>query len=83
MTPWHHGGSAVRLSDAELESLLARAAEEGPRRALSDVGLGAKGAVLTIHDMQSVFWMPMVAVSLKAELIPLPGAGCCDRSARA
>ena len=34
--------------------LLARAAEEGARRALSDVGLGGKDAVLTIHDMQSL-----------------------------
>ena len=54
MTPSHHGGSAVRLSDAELEAMLARAAEEGARRALSDVGLGGKDAVLTIHDMRSL-----------------------------
>ena len=54
MTPSHHGGSAARLSDAELEAMLARAAEEGARRALSDVGLGGKDAVLTIHDMRSL-----------------------------
>jgi hypothetical protein len=42
------------MSDAELEILLARAAEEGARRALSDVGLGGKDAVLTIHDMRSL-----------------------------
>ena len=42
----------VRLSDADLEAMLARAAEEGARRALSDVGLGGKDAVLTIHDMR-------------------------------
>ena len=29
-------------------------AAEGARRALSDVGLGGKDAVLTIHDMQSL-----------------------------
>ena len=29
MTPSHHGGSAARLSDADLEVMLARAAEEG------------------------------------------------------
>ena len=34
--------------------MLERAAEEGARRALSDVGLGGKDAVLTIHDMQSL-----------------------------
>ena len=54
MTPSHHGGSAVRLSDPDLEAMLARAAEEGARRALSDVGLGGKDAVLTIHDMRSL-----------------------------
>ena len=54
MTPSHHGGSAARLSDADLELMLARAAEEGARRALSDVGLGGKDAVLTIHDMRSL-----------------------------
>lgn len=34
--------------------MLAHAAEEGARRALSDVGLGGKDAVLTIHDMRSL-----------------------------
>ena len=52
MTPSHHERSAVRLSDSDLEAMLERAAEEGARRALSDVGLGGKDAVLTIHDMQ-------------------------------
>jgi hypothetical protein len=42
------------VSDAEIEPMLARAAEEGARRALSDVGLGGKDAVLTIHDMRSL-----------------------------
>ena len=54
MTPSHHGGSTARLSDTELEAMLARAAEEGARRALTDVGLGGKDAVLTIHDMRSL-----------------------------
>ena len=44
----------VRLSDHELEAMLERAAAEGARRALSDVGLGGKDAVLTIHDMHSL-----------------------------
>jgi Family of unknown function (DUF6127) len=54
MTPSHHGGSAARLSDADLEVMLARAAEEGARRALSDVRLGGKDAVLTNHDVRSL-----------------------------
>ena len=48
------------LSDAELEAILARAAQEGARRALHDVGLGDQDAVLTIHDMRSLLvWMPL------------------------
>jgi len=54
MTPPRNDMGSVRMSDAELEILLARAAEEGARRALSDVGLGGKDAVLTIHDMRSL-----------------------------
>jgi hypothetical protein len=54
MTPPRHEAGAVRLSDHDLEAMLERAAEEGARRALSDVGLGGKDAVLTIHDMRSL-----------------------------
>jgi len=54
MTPPRSDAGHVRMSDAELEAMLARAAEEGARRALSDVGLGGKDAVLTIHDMRSL-----------------------------
>jgi hypothetical protein len=54
MTPPRHDAGAVRLSDVELEAMLGRAAEEGARRALTDVGLGGKDAVLTIHDMRSL-----------------------------
>jgi hypothetical protein len=46
--------AALRAADHELEAMLARAAEEGARRALSDVGLGGQDAVLTIHDMRSL-----------------------------
>lgn len=46
--------TALRLSDHDLETMLERGAEEGARRALSDVGLGGKDAVLTIHDMRSL-----------------------------
>lgn len=54
MTATSHESGDVHLSDPALEAMLARAAEEGARRALSDVGLGGKDAVLTIHDMKSV-----------------------------
>ena len=55
MTPPRHDAvGTVRLTDCELEAMLARAAEEGARWALSDVGLGGKDAVLTIHDMRSL-----------------------------
>lgn len=54
MTPSRSDASAVRLPQPELELMLARAAEEGARRALYDVGLGGKDAVLTIHDMRSL-----------------------------
>ncbi len=53
MTPPRHD-AGHRLSDHELEEMLSRAAEEGARRALFDVGLGGKDAVLTIHDMRSL-----------------------------
>ena len=54
MTPSYHGGSAARPADADLEAMLERAAEEGARRALSDVGLGGMDAVLSIHVLLSL-----------------------------
>jgi hypothetical protein len=50
--PRHEAG--LRLSDLELEAMLERSADEGARRALSDIGLGGKDAVLTIHDVRSL-----------------------------
>jgi len=35
--------------------MLARAAEEGAQRALSNAGLGGKDAVRTVRDMWSLF----------------------------
>lgn len=54
MTPPRSDAGSLRASEAELEMMAARAAEEGARRALNDVGLGGKDAVLTIHDMRSL-----------------------------
>jgi len=42
------------MPDAEFEELLARAAEEGARRALSDVGLDGSEAALDIRDLRSL-----------------------------
>ena len=53
MTPPRSEGF-VRMPDAEFEAILTRAAEEGAKRALADVGLGGQDAVLTIHDMRSL-----------------------------
>ena len=54
MTPPGNDAGVVRTSESDLEMILALAAEEGARRALTDVGLGGKDAVLTIHDMRSL-----------------------------
>jgi hypothetical protein len=40
MTPPRGDAGALRASDAELEMMRVRAAEEGARRAPNDVGLG-------------------------------------------
>jgi hypothetical protein len=42
------------MPDAEFEELLARAAEEGARRALADVGLDGTEAALDIRDLRSL-----------------------------
>jgi hypothetical protein len=42
------------MSEAELESMLARAAEQGAKRALADVGLDGKDAALDIRDLRSL-----------------------------
>lgn len=55
-------GGAVRLNDAsfvrmpenEFEAMLARAAEQGARRALADVGLDGPEAAIDIHDLRTL-----------------------------
>ncbi len=42
------------MPDAEFEALLARAAQQGARRALADVGLDGKDAALDIRDLRSL-----------------------------
>jgi len=44
----------VRMPDAEFEAILTRAAEEGAKRALADVGLDGDEAALDIRDLRSM-----------------------------
>lgn len=54
MSPHRSGQGHVRTPDAEFEALLARAAEEGAKRALADVGLDGTEAALDIRDLRSL-----------------------------
>ena len=54
MSPHRSGQDHVRMPDAEFEDLLARAAEEGAKRALANVGLDGKEAALDIRDLRSL-----------------------------
>ncbi|MBP6677456.1 MAG: hypothetical protein KA156_00050 [Paracoccus sp.] len=42
------------MSESEFEELLARAAQEGARRALVDAGLDGKEAALDIRDLRAL-----------------------------
>ena len=53
MTPPRSEGF-VRMPDAEFEAILTRAAEEGAKRALANVGLEGDEAALDIHDLRSM-----------------------------
>ena len=44
----------VQIPQAEFEAMLARAAEQGARRALADVGLEGKEAALDIRDLRAL-----------------------------
>lgn len=54
MSPRRSGQGHVRMPDAEFEELLARAAEEGAKRALADDGLDGSEAALDIRDLRSL-----------------------------
>jgi hypothetical protein len=54
MSPRRSGQGHVRMPDAEFEELLARAAQQGARRALADVGLDGEEAALDIRDLRSL-----------------------------
>lgn len=53
MTPPRSDGF-VRIPDAEFEAILTRAAEEGARKALADVGLDGEEAALDIRDLRAL-----------------------------
>jgi uncharacterized protein DUF6127 len=44
----------VRMPEDEFEAMLARAAEQGARRALADVGLDGPEAAIDIHDLRTL-----------------------------
>ncbi len=52
--PPRSGHGHVRMPDAEFEALLARAAEEGAKRALADAGLDGPEAALDIRDLRTL-----------------------------
>ncbi len=54
MTPPRSEQGFVRMPDVEFEAMLARAAEEGAKRALADVGLDGEEAALGIRDLRSL-----------------------------
>ncbi|WP_245247954.1 DUF6127 family protein [Tianweitania sediminis] len=54
MTPPRSDQGFIRIPEVEFEAMLARAAEEGAKRALADVGLEGKEAALDIRDIRSL-----------------------------
>lgn len=54
MTPPRSDQGFIRMPDAEFEAILTRAAEEGARRALANVGLDGEEAALDIRDLRSL-----------------------------
>ncbi|WP_375572609.1 DUF6127 family protein [Seohaeicola saemankumensis] len=54
MSPRRSGEGHVRMPDAEFEALLARAAAEGARRALADVGLEGEEAAMDVRDLRGL-----------------------------
>jgi hypothetical protein len=54
MTPPRSDQGFVRMPDAEFEAMPPRAAEEGAKRALADVGLDGEEAALDIRDLRSL-----------------------------
>mgnify|MGYP005854942409 CR=1 FL=1 len=54
MAPERPEDGFVRMPEHEFEAILARAAEEGAKRALAGVGLEGREAAEDIHDLRSL-----------------------------
>jgi len=54
MTPPNREGTTLRIPESEFEAMMARAAREGARQALNDVGLDGDEAALDIRDLRSL-----------------------------
>ena len=54
MTPPKLEVGFVRMPEEEFEAILARAAEQGARRALADVGLDGPEAAIDIRDLRTL-----------------------------
>jgi len=54
MAPQRPEDGFVRMPEHEFKAILARAAEEGAKRALADVGLEGDEAALDIRDLRSM-----------------------------
>jgi hypothetical protein len=54
MSPPTREDSNLRIPQAEFEAMMARAAREGARQALNDVGLEGDEAALDIRDLRSL-----------------------------
>ena len=54
MSPPGREAGALRMSEAEFEAMLARAARDGARHALTDVGLDGREAALDIRDLRAL-----------------------------
>jgi len=54
MSPPTRQDTNLRIPEAEFEEMLARAARQGARRALADVGLEGQDAALDIRDLRSL-----------------------------
>ncbi|MFT7137440.1 MAG: hypothetical protein ACI80I_003454 [Akkermansiaceae bacterium] len=54
MSPRRSGDGHLRMPDAKFEELLARAAEEGAKRALANVGLDGQEAAMDVCDLRAL-----------------------------
>ena len=54
MSPPLRENTNLRMPEAEFQAMLARAAEEGAKQALADVGLEGESAALDIRDLRSL-----------------------------